>query len=354
MDYKLSIGSPMGSDISVGSPSPPPQHYHNSHLPSVSSQVTRKRKSSETDHLKTISNKGFSIADILGNESRKTKEPSTSSAIQIQIPAAINLANLQPPPMKIMRPWDHLLPVQSFIPATSLLPYEYRLALDYQRQLQEHINIQAHLFRHIGSMNMNKDPSSTSNSVIKPPVTSDSGSERSSSVASDCNILDVSNSSNEEKRDDHKKKDGGPLDALLQLSQKDFDDKNDTSHIDLFSNRPQPKKKRKSRTAFTNHQIFELEKRFLYQKYLSPADRDEIAGALGLSNAQVITWFQNRRAKQKRDIEELKKDVDCANVVVAAGFSAHKSFLENVHDLNILKKKTLPIESTATSGAFSK
>jgi hypothetical protein len=34
-------------------------------------------------------------------------------------------------------------------------------------------------------------------------------------------------------------------------------------------------------------QIFELEKRFLYQKYLSPADRDEIAAQLGLTNAQV-------------------------------------------------------------------
>lgn len=44
----------------------------------------------------------------------------------------------------------------------------------------------------------------------------------------------------------------------------------------LFSPRQQAKKKRKSRTAFTNHQIFELEKRFLYQKYLSPADRDEV------------------------------------------------------------------------------
>lgn len=61
----------------------------------------------------------------------------------------------------------------------------------------------------------------------------------------------------------------------------------DQSHLNLFATRPQPKKKRKSRTAFTNHQIFELEKRFLYQKYLSPADRDEIAAALGLSNAQV-------------------------------------------------------------------
>jgi hypothetical protein len=54
-----------------------------------------------------------------------------------------------------------------------------------------------------------------------------------------------------------------------------------------FSTKQPAKKKRKSRTAFTNHQIFELEKRFLYQKYLSPADRDEIAAALGLTNAQV-------------------------------------------------------------------
>ena len=62
----------------------------------------------------------------------------------------------------------------------------------------------------------------------------------------------------------------------------------------VFSARQQGKKKRKSRTAFTNHQIFELEKRFLYQKYLSPADRDEIALTLGLTNAQVITWVRHR------------------------------------------------------------
>lgn len=85
----------------------------------------------------------------------------------------------------------------------------------------------------------------------------------------------------------------------------------------LFSPRPSVKKKRKSRTAFTNHQIFELEKRFLYQKYLSPADRDEIALALGLSNAQVITWFQNRRAKLKRDMEELKRDMENTRAVPA-------------------------------------
>ncbi|KAG8257182.1 Transcription factor lbx1 [Homalodisca vitripennis] len=108
------------------------------------------------------------------------------------------------------------------------------------------------------------------------------------------------------------------------------------NHLNLFNSRQQPKKKRKSRTAFTNHQIFELEKRFLYQKYLSPADRDEIAAQLGLTNAQVITWFQNRRAKLKRDMEELKKDVESTKVL-----NAHKSFLENVQNLGILKKKSV-------------
>ncbi|KAF7281289.1 hypothetical protein GWI33_004910 [Rhynchophorus ferrugineus] len=109
--------------------------------------------------------------------------------------------------------------------------------------------------------------------------------------------------------------------------------------LSIFNSRQQPKKKRKSRTAFTNHQIFELEKRFLYQKYLSPADRDEIALNLGLTNAQVITWFQNRRAKLKRDMEELKKDVESAKLL-----TAHKSFLENVQDLGILKKKAVVTE----------
>ena len=72
------------------------------------------------------------------------------------------------------------------------------------------------------------------------------------------------------------------------------------------------KRKRKNRTAFTANQIFELERRFSSQRYLSPHDRDLIAHELNLSTAQVITWFQNRRAKQKRDIEELKNDVNAA------------------------------------------
>ncbi|XP_068184133.1 transcription factor LBX1a [Antennarius striatus] len=90
--------------------------------------------------------------------------------------------------------------------------------------------------------------------------------------------------------------------------------------LTLFGQRNTPKKRRKSRTAFTNHQIYELEKRFLYQKYLSPADRDQIAQQLGLTNAQVITWFQNRRAKLKRDLEEMKADVESAKASGSVAF----------------------------------
>ena len=71
-----------------------------------------------------------------------------------------------------------------------------------------------------------------------------------------------------------------------------------------FANKQPPKKKRKSRTAFTNHQIFELEKRFLYQKYLSPADRDEIAAQLGLSNAQVTHLLSSSTRDSCRHLEE--------------------------------------------------
>ncbi|EHH64961.1 hypothetical protein EGM_18296, partial [Macaca fascicularis] len=87
----------------------------------------------------------------------------------------------------------------------------------------------------------------------------------------------------------------------------------------IFGQRQTPKKRRKSRTAFTNHQIYELEKRFLYKKSLPPADRDQIAQQLGLTNAQVITWFQNRRAKLKRDLEEMKADVESAKKLGPSG-----------------------------------
>ncbi|GFU25282.1 homeobox protein Nkx-3.2 [Nephila pilipes] len=60
-----------------------------------------------------------------------------------------------------------------------------------------------------------------------------------------------------------------------------------------------PRKKR-SRAAFSHAQVFELERRFSHQRYLSGAERADLAQALKLTETQVKIWFQNRRYKTKR------------------------------------------------------
>lgn len=57
----------------------------------------------------------------------------------------------------------------------------------------------------------------------------------------------------------------------------------------------QKEKTRKARTAFTDHQLTELEHSFDQQKYLAIQERLDLAHRLGLTDLQVKTWYQNRR-----------------------------------------------------------
>lgn len=59
-------------------------------------------------------------------------------------------------------------------------------------------------------------------------------------------------------------------------------------------------RKKRSRAAFSHSQVFELERRFNQQKYLSGPERADLAQALKLTETQVKIWFQNRRYKTKR------------------------------------------------------
>ncbi|NXB23720.1 VNT1B protein, partial [Rhagologus leucostigma] len=63
---------------------------------------------------------------------------------------------------------------------------------------------------------------------------------------------------------------------------------------------------RRLRTAFSAEQISTLESSFQRQQYLGAAERRQLAGRMRLSEVQIKTWFQNRRMKLKRQLQELR------------------------------------------------
>ncbi|XP_073691393.1 homeobox protein vent1-like [Garra rufa] len=65
---------------------------------------------------------------------------------------------------------------------------------------------------------------------------------------------------------------------------------------------------RRIRTKFTSEQIDKLEKIFNKHKYLDAGERVKTALKLNLSETQVRTWFQNRRMKLKREVQEMRAD----------------------------------------------
>ncbi|XP_072533034.1 homeobox protein Nkx-2.3 [Salminus brasiliensis] len=67
---------------------------------------------------------------------------------------------------------------------------------------------------------------------------------------------------------------------------------------------PRPRSRRKPRVLFSQAQVFELERRFKQQRYLSAPEREHLASALKLTSTQVKIWFQNRRYKCKRQRQD--------------------------------------------------
>ncbi|XP_070597209.1 H2.0-like homeobox protein isoform X2 [Erythrolamprus reginae] len=87
---------------------------------------------------------------------------------------------------------------------------------------------------------------------------------------------------------------------------------------------PQTYKRKRSwsRAVFSNLQRKGLEKRFEIQKYVTKPDRKQLAAMLGLTDAQVKVWFQNRRMKWRHSKEaqaQKDKEKEPAEKVAAAG-----------------------------------
>ncbi|CAL8299526.1 unnamed protein product [Merluccius merluccius] len=63
---------------------------------------------------------------------------------------------------------------------------------------------------------------------------------------------------------------------------------------------------RRLRTKFTPEQIHRLERIFNKHKYLDAGERINTAQKLNLSETQIRTWFQNRRMKLKREVQDVR------------------------------------------------
>jgi len=68
--------------------------------------------------------------------------------------------------------------------------------------------------------------------------------------------------------------------------------------------------KKKQRPLFSPHQIQTKEKEFATQRYVTEEKRAQLALTVNLTEAQVKTWFQNRRTKWKKERKEIQQNMN--------------------------------------------
>lgn len=67
---------------------------------------------------------------------------------------------------------------------------------------------------------------------------------------------------------------------------------------------------KRKRTSYTRRQIYDLEKEFSKNRYITRERRIEMSLQLNLSERQIKTWFQNRRMKTKREKPPTRPETD--------------------------------------------
>ncbi|XP_048362605.1 homeobox protein VENTX [Sphaerodactylus townsendi] len=103
---------------------------------------------------------------------------------------------------------------------------------------------------------------------------------------------------------------------------------------------------RRLRTAFSLEQISTLESFFKRHKYLGAAERRKLASKMQLTEVQIKTWFQNRRMKLKRQLQEMRPDpFHAAPYYSSLHFGPHSgplSYVYSPHQQTFTRRDAFP------------